>query len=259
MHWFDTHAHIANQPLLGELDSYLAKATQASVVGMVAVGTDLASSRQCAQLAANYPNVWASVGIHPNESAKAGSEDWQQICELAAQPRVVALGETGLDKHWDDSPFELQQEYFQRHIDLSRSTGLPFIVHMRDCEEETVEQLRDNAKDGPLNGVMHSFTASSKTAELCQQWGMYISFAGMATYKNASEIRDVASEIRSDRILVETDCPYLTPHPYRGQRPNHPALVIHTGQCLATQRNVSFPEFARQTTENAYRLFKIQL
>lgn len=255
MHWFDTHAHLFNQPLLGEIDHYLQLARQAGVTGILTVGTDLESSLTCIQLAEQHEGVWAAVGIHPNECAKANSQDWEQVSKLIDHPKVVALGETGLDKYWDDAPFDLQQDYFQRHLDLSRSSGLPFIVHMRECEAEIVQQLQENAEQGSLNGVMHSFTGCQETANLCQQWGMYISFAGMATYKNAEDIRVVSESIQEDRILVETDCPYLTPHPHRGQRPNHPGMVIHTGQCLAERRGVSFPDFARQTTENAKRLF----
>lgn len=257
MFWFDTHAHLFNDPLYSEIEGYLELARQAGVTGMVTVGTDLASSRTCLQLAERHPEIWAAVGIHPNECAKAGPDDWNRICDLLEHPRVVALGETGLDRYWDDAPFELQQQYFQRHLDMSQQTGLPFIVHMRECEEEIVRQLRQQSETGMLNGVMHSFTGTEETAQLCQQWGMYISFAGMATYKNAGDIRQVAKNIAADRILVETDCPYLTPHPHRGQRPNHPAMVIHTGQCLAQERGVSFPDFARQTSENARRLFQI--
>lgn len=257
MFWFDTHAHLSYDAFADNLPHYLELAKQAGVVGMLAVGTDVPSSIRCAELALRHPQIWASVGIHPNECAKAGNSDWDSIVDLARQEKVVAIGETGLDKHWDDAPFELQQEFFQRHLDLSRQTGLPFIVHMRDCEAETVEQLKREYQRGTLRGVMHSFCGSVATANLCQQWGMHISFAGMATYKNANDIRQVALSVQADRILVETDAPYLTPHPLRGERPNHPALVIHTGQCLASHRGVPFPEFARQTTANACQLFGI--
>lgn len=257
MQWFDTHAHLFYPPLIDQLDEFLELARQAGVTGMLCVGTDLASSRQSVELAHRYPQIWAAVGIHPNECAKAETSDWEAIVNLSRDPRVVALGETGLDRHWDDAPFDLQQEYFQRHLDFSRESGLPFIVHMRDCESDIVAQLERQAATGALHGVMHSFTGTPETAEKCQQWGMYISFAGMATYKNAADIRQVSKLVRADRILVETDAPYLTPHPHRGQRPNHSAMVIHTGQCLAEERGLAFPDFARQTTENAQRLFNL--
>lgn len=253
MYWFDTHAHLFNSPLSDNLSDYLQQATEAGVRQILTVGTDLESSRHCVAMAHQHPQIFAAVGIHPNECAKAKDGDWEKICQMLSDPRVVALGETGLDRYWDDAPLELQQDYFQRHLDQSRSSGLPFIVHMRDCEADIVQQLSREASNGPLNGVMHSFTGSLQTARQCQDWGMYISFAGMVTFKNAAEIREVAREVRSDRILIETDCPYLTPHPHRGQRPNHPAMVIHTGQCVAECRGDSLPDFARQTTENACR------
>ncbi len=255
MEWFDTHAHLAYADLCPDLPKYLELASQAGVTRMIAVGTDLNSSRACLELAESYPNVWASVGIHPNESAKAGPGDWEKICELAAHPRVVALGETGLDLYWDDAPLAIQQDNFRRHLEHSLTTGLPVIIHSRDCDAEIVSALREFASHAPLAGVMHSFTGAWETAAACLELGLYISFAGMSTYKNAEAIRAVAVQVPADRILVETDCPFLTPHPHRGQRPNHPALVVHTGRCLAAVRQVSERIFAAETTANARRLF----
>ncbi len=255
MEWFDTHAHLAYAELRTDLPKYLELASQAGVTRMIAVGTDLNSSRACLELAESYPNVWASVGIHPNESAKADPGDWTEVCELATHPRVVALGETGLDLYWDDAPLAIQQDNFRRHLEHSLATGLPVIIHSRDCDAEIVSAVREFASHAPLAGVMHSFTGAWETAAACLELGLYISFAGMSTYKNAEAIRAVAAQVPADRILVETDCPFLTPHPHRGQRPNHPALVVHTGRCLAAVRQVSERLFAAETTVNARRLF----
>lgn len=255
MEWFDTHAHLGYAELRTDLPQFLSHAAEAGVSRIVAVGTDKSSSQVCVELAETYPNVWASVGIHPNESAKAEPGDWSAICELTAHPKVVALGETGLDLYWDDAPFAVQQDNFRRHIEHSLATRLPVIVHSRDCDVEMVAALREFALHAPLAGVMHSFTGTWETAAACLELGLYISFAGMATYKNAEAIRAVSAQVPADRILVETDCPFLAPHPHRGQRPNHPALVVHTGRCLAAVRQVSELVFAAETTANACRLF----
>lgn len=234
----------------------LAEAAAAGVHAILAVGTNVHSSRACLELAQRYDAVRASVGIHPNYCAAAAAGDFQQITELARAPRVAAIGETGLDRHWDDSPWELQVANFLQHIELSRTTGHPLVIHTRDCAEETLQIMRDEARQaGPFRAVMHSFTGPQAVADGCLELGLYISFAGMLTYKNAADLREIARTIPADRVLVETDCPYLTPHPFRGQRPNRPALVVHTLSCLADIRGVSVAELAAQTTRNAEDLF----
>ena len=168
---------------------------------------------------------------------------------------VVALGETGLDRHWDDCPFEIQQANFERHWQLSRETKLPLIIHMRDCEQEMLIALGQQAASGPLRGVMHSFSGCTKTAQECLAHGLFISFAGMLTYKKSGELRETAKTIPLDRILVETDSPYLTPEPNRSRRPNEPAFVVHTAKCLAETLGLSIKELSDITTANAKRLF----
>jgi TatD DNase family protein len=227
------------------------------VESMIAVGTTAASSTDCVRIAAEHPSVFASVGIQPNYCAEAAPGDWEKIVQLASKPKVVALGETGLDRYWDHTPFEIQQDYFDRHIQLSQQTGLPFIVHMRDCGGDILSMLREARERTTLCGVMHSFTGDAQLAEACLELGLYISFAGMVTYKKSIELREVAAQIPEDRLLIETDAPYLSPHPKRGQRPNEPALVVHTAECLAEVRGVDLKTLALQTTENARRLFQI--
>ena len=195
------------------------------------------------------------MGIHPNHCCQAEIDDWPAIEELAKHPRVAALGETGLDRYWDDCAWEVQVDYFRRHLKLSRETKLPVVIHTRECAEETLDLLRGEAELGPLRGVMHSFTGPQGVANGCLELGLYISFAGMVTFKNGEEIRAIAKTIPSDRLLVETDSPYLTPHPFRGKRPNHPANVAYTLACLAEVRGVSKTTLAAQTTDNAERLF----
>ncbi len=224
---------------------------------MLAVGTTVASSQACLGVANTFAGVWAAAGIHPNHTHEAVAGDWDRVIALAQESRVVALGETGLDKHWDFAPFALQQDYFDRHLRLSQQLGKPFIVHMRDCEADIMQMLRAARSRGPLSGIMHSFTGDATMAEECLALGMHISFAGMVTFKKSDDLRAVAQSIPADRLLVETDAPYLSPHPHRGVRPNEPALVIHTAQCLADVRGTTLEVLAQATTANARRLFRV--
>lgn len=257
MEWFDTHAHLFDEGLLPQIDDVLARATSAGVANIVAVGTTLEDSRTCVQLAERFPQVYASVGIHPNHSAEAKSGDLEEVEKLLSHEKVVAIGETGLDRYWDFAPIELQKEYLQWHVAKSREYGKPLVIHMRDCREDIVEFLEASKNDGPLAGILHSYTGDVELAELGVACGMHISFAGMLTFKRNQELRDVAKTIPADRLLVETDCPYLSPEPCRKQRPNEPALVVHTGTCLAGERGISPAEMAQLTTSNARKLFGI--
>lgn len=182
---------------------------------------------------------------------------WDEVVALASRPEVVALGETGLDRHWDYTPFPQQEDYFARHLVLARKLDRAVVIHCREAEADVVRMLRDDfAAHGPVRAVMHSFTGDWATAEACLQMGLFISFAGMLTYKNAQALRGVAAKVPLDRVLVETDSPYLAPVPKRGQR-NEPAYVVHTAECLAQQLGVSIGVLAEQTTTNARQLFGI--
>jgi len=252
----DTHAHLADKSLASQLPEVLERASKAGVSQMICVAVDAETASQAIAIAEANNAVWASVGIHPNYAHQALSDHWPRIVEYSNHPRVCALGETGLDRHWDDCPFEIQQINFERHWELSRQTNLPLIIHMRDCELEMLAALEKQAAiKSPLRGVMHSFAGSTETAKQCLTHGLYISFAGMLTYKKSDELRKTAKTIPLDRILVETDCPYLTPEPNRSKRPNEPALVAYTAKCLAETIGISTKELAAITTENAKRLF----
>lgn len=255
MGWIDTHAHLADKSLANQLDDVIDRANKAGVSQMICVAVDAETCAEAIAIAESKKGVWASVGIHPNYAHQAAANDWNTIVSYTQHARVCALGETGLDRHWDDCPFELQQENFACHWQLSRETQLPLIIHMRDCEKEMLAALRKQALDGDLRGVMHSFTGSPETARECLEFGLYVSFAGMLTYKKSDELRKTAKTIPLDRILVETDCPYLTPEPNRSRRPNEPAFVVHTAKCLAETIGISVRELADITTENAKRLF----
>lgn len=256
MRLFDTHCHLDDEQFDSNRDDVVAGAVEAGVDTILAVGTTAASSLTSVGLAQKYDPVLAAVGIQPNYCAEAAVDDWDKVVELAGSPQVVALGETGLDRYWDHTPFDVQEDYFDRHIRLAQERALPFIVHMRDCEEDILRMLREARSRGPLQGVMHSYTGTVEAAAECIELGLYISFAGMVTYKKSDDLREVAATIPDDRILVETDAPYLSPHPKRGQRPNVPALVVHTATCLAETRGASLEAFAELTTTNAIRLFK---
>ena len=252
---FDTHAHLTSEQLSENLEQVLQNARDAGLVGMTAIGTGPDSSHACVRLAHKHDDIWASVGIHPNDCKDSTESDWQQIVSLSSDERVVAIGETGLDRYWDDCPIEIQREWLARHIELSFDTNKPLVIHMRDCEQDILEMLHRHARDGRIIGIMHSFAGCQDTADQCLALGMYISFAGMVTFKKSDELRAVAAVVPSDRLLIETDSPYLSPHPKRGQRPNEPALVEHTARCLAEVHGVTLAELGEQTTENAKRVF----
>lgn len=255
LEWIDTHAHLDDEQFQHDLPAVLQRALAAGIRRIVTVATTVPSSGVCVGLAQRYPALAASVGIQPNHVSQAGPDDWSQITALATQDGVVALGETGLDRHWQDTPFAQQEDYFARHLQLARRLQLPVVIHCRKAEADVVRMLRDDYdRNGPLRGVMHSFTGDASTAERCIAMGLYISFAGMVTFKNAQDLRAVAMSIPVDRLLVETDSPYLAPVPVRGRR-NEPAFLVHTAACLAALRGVESTALAEQSSRNARQLF----
>jgi TatD DNase family protein len=253
---FDTHAHLDQTDFDADRAAVIERAHAAGVETIVAIGVSADSSAAVLRLAGEYSGLYAAVGIHPNYCAEAAAGDWDRVAALASQPRVVALGETGLDQYRDHAPIEMQKEYFDRHLRLSQERDLPFIVHTRESQPEVLEMLREARKRGLVRGIMHSFTGDAVAAAECVELGMHISFAGMVTFKKSDDLRAVAASVPADRILVETDSPYLSPHPLRGKR-NEPANVALTAACLAAVRGVSVEELAAQTTANARRLFRI--
>ncbi len=255
MQLFDTHAHLDQPEFDDDRSEVVARAREAGVGNIVAIGISADTSAACVELVGQYEGVHAAVGMQPNYLADAGPGDWDRVVAMLDQPGVVAIGETGLDRYWDFTPFDLQQDYFDRHLRLSQERGLPFIVHMRDCDEDILIMLRKAHQRGPLHGVMHSFTGSQAMAEECLAMGLYISFAGMVTFKKSGELRAIAAAVPDDRILIETDSPYLTPEPVRKVQRNEPSHVRHTAACLAEVRGISLDAFAAQTTANARRLF----
>jgi TatD DNase family protein len=251
----DTHAHLDDPRFADDIADVVARAAAAGLDRVVTIGTDAATSRANIELANRFPLLRAAVGIQPNHVAEAQPGDWDVILELVNQPKCVAVGETGLDRYWDRSPFALQEDYFARHLALSRQSKKPVVIHCREAEADVLRMLRaEFDARGPVAGVMHSFTGDAATAKTCLEMGLYISFAGMVTYKNAENLRQVAATIPLDRLLVETDSPYLAPVPHRGKR-NEPAFVAHTAECLAKVLETSFENIAEHTTRNARTLF----
>ena len=255
MQLIDTHAHLDQLEFEDDRPEVVARAREAGVENIIAIGISADTSDACVALNAVYQGVRAAVGMQPNYLADAQPGDWDRIVAMVDRPGVVAIGETGLDRYWDHTPFNLQQDYFDRHIRLSQERGLPFVVHMRDCDEDILVMLREARQRGPLAGVMHSFTGGRAMMEECVAMGLYISFAGMVTFKKNDELRAVAAMVPADRILVETDSPYLSPEPVRKIKRNEPAHVRHTATCLAAVRGVTLDAFAALTTANARRLF----
>jgi len=258
--WIDTHCHLNEEAFAPDLQDVVERAIAAGVRQMLVVGCTLASSRKAVELASQFPALFAAVGIQPNYVAEAQPNDFAEIEQLARDPKVVAIGETGLDRYWDFAPIDLQREYFVRHIELSRQRGLPFIVHCREAEADTVAVLREQAQRGPLAGVMHSFSGDLATATACWELGLCISFAGMVTFKRNQPLRDVARVVPADQILVETDSPYLLPSPIKnekGPKRNEPAHVRYIANHLAEVRGMASEDFAALTTANARRLFRL--
>jgi len=254
--WVDTHAHLGDGRLRSQLPTVLERARRAGVAQVIAIGTTAADSSELAKIAQAQPGVFAAVGIHPNEAADATEQDWSSISELVTQPCVVAVGETGLDRYWDRTPFEDQQIWFNRHLALAHEHDLPVVIHCRDCQRDIIELLQRQGR--PILGVMHAFTGSCEDAEAFLALGLSISFAGMLTFTNKGldSLRAVAARVPLDRLVVETDSPYLSPHPFRGQS-NEPARVVLTGQRLAEIHRLSDVELARITTANARKLFRL--
>jgi TatD DNase family protein len=252
---FDTHVHLNLRPFDRDRDAVIARARAAGVVGMINVGFDTASSEAAVALAATVPGLYAACGVHPHYAAAATPAVLTGFEPLLGSPGVVALGEIGLDYYRDLSPRPIQREVFCHLLDLARRLALPVIIHDRDAHGEVLEVLR--AGLGERGGVMHCFSGDRHLAVQCLDLGMYISVAGPITYAGAQELREVARLVPADRLLVETDCPWLAPMPRRGKR-NEPALVSLVAEEVARLRGVTMETIAGQTTDNACRLFGVE-
>ncbi len=254
----DSHCHLDFPEFAPELDAVVARATAAGVGTMVSIGTTLAKFPNVRAVAERFDNVWCSVGIHPHEAQAEPLTDAWPLLAHAAHPKVVGIGETGLDYYYNHSPREMQQANFRAHIHASRESKLPLIVHTRDADDDTIAILKDEMGKGVFTGLIHCFTGTQALADAALELGLFISVSGIATFKKSDELRAVLATVPLARMLVETDAPFLAPMPHRGKR-NEPAFVAHTARLMAEMKGVSFDDFSAATTENFFGLFtKVQ-
>jgi TatD DNase family protein len=250
----DSHCHLDFPDYEGKVDEVVARARAAGVGVCVSIGTELSRFPGVRAVAEQFADVWCSVGVHPHEAKKELLEDAAPLIAEAGHPKVVAIGETGLDYYYEHSPKAQQQANFREHIAAARQTGLPVIVHTRDADDDTIAILRDEMEKGAFTGLIHCFTGTQKLADAALELGLYISVSGIATFKNSTALRDVIKSVPLERLLVETDAPYLAPVPHRGKT-NEPAFVVHTAAMLADLKGVTPDQLATATTENFFRLF----
>jgi len=250
----DSHCHLDFPEFAPELAAVVSRAREAGVGICVSIGTRLDGFARVREIAERFENVWCSVGVHPHEAEKEFLTDPSLLIEAARHPKVVGIGETGLDYYYEHSPRSQQVGSFRTHIAVARASGLPVIVHTRDADVETIEILRDEMAKSPFTGLIHCFTGTRQLAEAAVELGLYISVSGIATFKKSDDLRAVLKGVPLDRLLVETDAPYLAPLPHRGKR-NEPAFVTHTAAVLAALKGVSARELEDATTANFLRLF----
>jgi len=250
----DSHCHLDYLAEEGELEDAVARAREAGVGVLLTICTKLSEFGTVRAIAERFPEVYCSVGIHPHEAEPEGPVGQACLVNFTGHPKVVGIGETGLDYYYEHSPRERQQESFRAHIRAARETGLPLIVHTRDADEDTVALLREAHAEGAFPGVIHCFTAGPALAAAALDMGLYISLAGIITFNKAEALRETVAEVPLERLLVETDSPYLAPAPLRGKR-NEPANVVHIAARLAELKGVAPEELARVTTDNFFRLF----
>lgn len=251
----DSHCHLDFNNFKSDFDQVILHAKKAGVIAMQTISTKLSDFHKLIKITSNIPEVFCSLGIHPLEVNNELAASAEQLIALAATPKVIGIGETGLDYHYDTKSKDLQIRSFVEHIKASQKTGLPIIVHTRSAEDDTLEIFTDQLKKAPFKAVLHCFTGTEKFAIDCLKLDFYISFAGIVTFKNALDLKHIAQKVvPMDKMLIETDAPYLAPLPHRGKR-NEPAFIEHTAKFIADLRNIPYAELANVTSENFFRLF----
>lgn len=250
----DSHCHLDFPDFADELDAVVARARAAGVVRIVTISTRIARHAQVLAIAERYDDVYCSIGTHPHNAKEEPEVTVADLVARARHPKIVAIGEAGLDYHYDHSPRAAQEQSFRRHIAAARETGLPLVIHTRDADADTARILREESRQGTFPAVLHCYTGGRDLAFTGIDLGLYVSFTGILTFKKSEDLRAIAAALPADRIMVETDAPYLAPGKYRGKR-CEPAYVVETAKVLAEVRRASFEEIARQTTENFFRLF----
>jgi TatD DNase family protein len=250
----DSHCHLEFPDFAPEQQAVIDRARAAGIGHFLTISTKVHRFDEIVRIAEAHDDISCSLGTHPHSAEEEGDVTTARLVELGAHPKVVAIGETGLDYYYDNSPRELQQETFRRHIRAALELGQPVIVHTRDAEEDTMRILREEGQGTGLTGVLHCFSSSPQLAENAIDFGFHISFSGIVTFKKSDELRDTARKVPLERMLVETDAPFLAPIPKRGQR-NEPAFVVHTANVLAGLHGLRLEELAERTSRNFFTLF----
>lgn len=253
----DTHCHLNNPRLLKDIDRLYKNALNKGVGALIVIGYDYKSSLEAIRLAKEYPAIYAVVGIHPNEIADANEDDFEKIEALLKEDKVVALGEIGLDYHWKRTPVDMQHYYFEYFIKMAHRNNMPIVIHNRNSDADLLKILQKN-KEYVTKGVMHCYSSSVEMVKDFLDLNLHISFAGPLTFLNAKRPKEAVKAVPLDRLLVETDAPYLTPHPFRG-KPNEPAYVRYVAEEMARVLNMSFEDVAKLTTKNAKELFNLDI
>jgi len=251
----DSHCHLDFPKLVEQVDEVLARAEAAGVRQMVTICTRVKKFDEVRAIAERHENVFCSVGTHPHNADEEKEITVEDIVGLSEHPKVVAIGESGLDYYYDNAPRDLQKQAFRRHIEAARRTGLPLVIHSRDADDDMIAILRDEMDRGAFPALIHCFTAGEELAQAALDMGLYISLSGVLTFKKATELQQLAAELPLDRLFVETDSPFLAPAPHRGET-NEPAFTLHTANRLAELKGLSLEQIAEATTQNFYRLFK---
>ena len=252
----DTHCHLTFGQLADDVDAVIRRSIDAGVTSWITVGTDPSHNQKAIELARKYDNMYATVGVHPHDAKKVTGQAIRQLHALAQNKKVVAIGETGLDFHYDHSPCGKQAEVFKSHLELAQELALPVIIHSREAFDETMEILQQSGPDLE-KVVFHCFSGSPEQARIVLDAGYYISFTGVVTFKNAESIRQAAEIVPLDRLMLETDCPYMSPEPMRKQRINEPALMVHTAKFLADLKGMDLDDFATAVTATSKSFFNL--
>ena len=254
MRLYDSHCHLDFPDFAEEIEAVVARAADAGVERIITISTRVARGERLATLAERFPNVWFTIGTHPHQAAEEPDTDGDAIRRFAGHPKCVGIGEAGLDYHYDYAPRDVARRVFVAQIALARELGLPLVIHARDADDDVAQILREEMDKGAFAAVLHCFTSSRALAETGLELGLYLSFSGVLTFKNSQSLRDIARDVSMDRLLVETDAPFLAPVPMRGQR-NEPVFVAHTARVLAELKGVDAETIAAATRANTLRLF----
>lgn len=256
MKLIDTHCHLTFDELADDVEAVLTRSEAAGITGWITVGTDTQQNKKAIELAQRHENMFAAVGIHPHQASNVTAETIAELKALARNPKVVAIGETGLDFHYDFSPHHDQKRAFAQQLKIAAELNLPVVVHSREAFDETIGTL-ERFGSGVKRVVFHCFSGSAEQAKIILDKGFYISFTGVVTFKNAEAVRDAAKIVPLDKLMLETDCPYMSPEPMRKQRINEPALMLHTARCLAELKKMNLADFAEAATATTKSFFAL--